>query len=94
MIKLFKNCQVKLEIECKVIEGDEVYFKSQNQNIEGTVRRTFKLLSDGKINDYAFIIENETHLQIVIKVDELSSKTKDENKIANRYYLVKYKFKD
>ena len=94
MNEQFKSCPIKKEIECQIKQDDKVYFKSQNQNIQGTVRRTFKLLSDGKINDYAFIIENETHLQIVIKVDELSSKTKDENKIANRYYLVKYKFKD
>ena len=71
MIKLFKNCQVKKEIECKIKKDDKVYFKSENKNIQGTVRRTFKLLSEDKISDYALIIENGTHLQLVIKVDEL-----------------------
>ena len=71
MIEQFKSCPIKKEIDCKIKEGDEVYFKSENKNIQGTVRRTFKLLSEDKISDYALIIENGTHLQLVIKVDEL-----------------------
>jgi hypothetical protein len=88
-----------MKFECQIKEGDRVYFKSQNKNIEGEVKRIFKLFSEDKINDYAFITVNENNLELVINVKELRLSSLEENTIEKRqafekYYLVKNRFQD
>ena len=88
-----------MKFECQIKEGERVYFKNENQNIEGEVKRIFKLLSEDKINDYAFITVNENNLELVINVKELSLSLLEENKnerflAVQKYYLVKKTFQD
>jgi hypothetical protein len=88
-----------MKFECQIKEGERVYFKNENQNIEGEVKRIFKLFSEGKINDYAFIVVNENNLDLVINVKELILSSPVENTKENiqafeKYYLVKYRYQD
>jgi hypothetical protein len=88
-----------MKFECQIKEGERVYFKSKNKNIEGEVKRIFKLFSEDKINDYAFIVVNENNLELVINVKELSlylpvEITKESIQAFEKYYLVKYRFQD
>jgi hypothetical protein len=93
------NCQAKMKFECQIKEGDRIYFKNENQNIEGKVKKLFKLFSQSEINDYAFITVNENNLELVINVKELSLSSLEENnnekfQAFEKYYLVKYRFED
>jgi hypothetical protein len=89
----FQNCKTENKNNCKLKSGDIVRHKQFS--FEGKVQQAFELLTERSIDNYAYIVVNNSSkgdIRIIVKADDLETSSPQKTEI-NDYFIVLRNFR-
>ena len=82
----YSNCKIQIESNCGFKEDEKVLSNNKDGSLKAKVKKTFKLLIDDGISDYAWIVINDKALEEFDMIVKASDLTKSNNEEC---YIVK-----